>query len=151
MGNTDQNYGSNYPFNDAAHYHNYCIIQGSDFSSHNMHNLQYCRLAGLADLNQENAWVYSELTKWINWLVTEFKFDGIRIDTVIEVPTGFWKSFTQSSGVFSIGEAFDGDYGLVASFVGYIDNQITFLDHQIVSSITLNSLFLRTYSSIKRT
>jgi alpha-amylase len=74
-----------------------------------MHNLQFCRLAGLADLNTESAYVQQEMNKWINWLVKEYQFDGIRIDTIVEVPTFFWKSFTQASGVFSIGEAFDGD------------------------------------------
>lgn len=42
----------------------------------------------------------------------------MRIDTVIEVPIPFWYTFTQSAGIFSIGEAFDGDYSLVSSFVG---------------------------------
>lgn len=51
-----------------------------------MHNLQFCRLAGLADLNSENSYVHDELYKWINWLVHEYRFDGIRIDTIIQVP-----------------------------------------------------------------
>jgi alpha-amylase len=45
-------------------------------------------------LNSENSFVISEMAKWIKFLVTEYGFDGIRVDTVIEVPTPFWKTFT---------------------------------------------------------
>lgn len=79
-----------------------------------MKNLQNCRLAGLADLNSENPYVQQEMYKWINWLVNEYKFDGIRIDTIIEVPKFFWQAFTQAAGVYSVGEAFDGDQGFIA-------------------------------------
>ena len=60
-------------------------------------------------MNQDNEWVANELIKWIKWLITDFKFDGIRIDTVMMVKTGFWKRFTEASGVYSVGEVFDGD------------------------------------------
>jgi alpha-amylase len=38
------------PFNDAAHYHNYCIISSSDFQN-NQDRVENCWLAGLPDLN----------------------------------------------------------------------------------------------------
>lgn len=82
-----------------------------------MHNIQYCRLSGLADLNTENSYVQQELYKWINWLVKEYQFDGIRIDTLPHVPSSIWKEFTKQAGVYSVGEAFDGDYAYVGQFV----------------------------------
>lgn len=85
MGNTNQDYSQNKPFSDPSHYHDYCEISGNDFSSHNLYNIERCRLAGLADLNQDNTYVADELIKWIQWLVSEFQFDGIRIDTVMMV------------------------------------------------------------------
>ena len=47
--------------------------------------------------------------KWIKWIVNEYQFDGIRIDTIIQAPLFFWKEFTKASGVFTMGEAFDGN------------------------------------------
>ena len=35
MGNTDENYGGNNPFNQREHYHDYCIISDQDFANHN--------------------------------------------------------------------------------------------------------------------
>src|SRR5947207_1735889 len=76
------------------------------------------------DLDTENPKVVSELNKWISWLVKEFNFDGIRIDTVRHVRRDFWDAFTKSSGVFSIGEILDGNPGYVASYQGHIDSTI---------------------------
>lgn len=39
MGNLDQNYGQNVPFNSADHYHSYCIISDQDFQTHNQNNI----------------------------------------------------------------------------------------------------------------
>ncbi len=69
----------------------------------------------------------SELNKWINWLVKEFNFDGIRMDTVRHVRQGFWDAFTQSSGVFSIGEVADGNPSFVGSYQGsHMDSTLGF-------------------------
>jgi alpha-amylase len=35
MGNTNQNYSANVPFSSADHYHDYCIISGTDFQNKN--------------------------------------------------------------------------------------------------------------------
>jgi len=61
MGNTDQNYTHNSPFNSSDHYHSFCIISDSDFSSKNQQRIENCRLASLADLKQENDFVKSHL------------------------------------------------------------------------------------------
>ena len=55
-----------------------------------MDNIQNCRLARLADIKQENPWVKDTLTKWIKDSVLKYKIDGLRIDTVPEVPKWFW-------------------------------------------------------------
>lgn len=51
-------------------------------------------------------------------MVQTYGFDGIRIDTTPEVPKDFWSEYTQSSGVFSIGEVFNGDPHYVSSYQG---------------------------------
>ena len=68
----------------------------------------------------------SELYKWISWLVNEFNFDGIRIDTARHVRHDFWDGFTRSSGVFSIGEIPDGNAYFVGSYQGHMDSTLGF-------------------------
>lgn len=51
MGNTDENYSKNKPFDQSVHYHSRCDISDNDFATHNLNNIERCRLAGLADLN----------------------------------------------------------------------------------------------------
>ena len=76
--------------------------------------------------------------KWIHFLINEYQFDGIRIDTIIEVPTWFWKTFTATAGVYSIGEAFDGDYKFVAQFVGSVDAVLNYPQFFTVRDIFLH-------------
>jgi alpha-amylase len=94
MGPTDQNYNGIKPFDKAEHYHDYCIISSEDFNTHNQRNIENCRLAGLADLKQESPYVETTLLNWISNLVKKYNIDGLRIDTVPEVPKWFWSKFT---------------------------------------------------------
>ncbi|CAD8089379.1 unnamed protein product [Paramecium sonneborni] len=121
MGNTNLDFSQNYPFNQSSHYHDWCDITDNDFNSHNLYNIERCRLAGLADLNQDNQFVTEQLTQWIRWLVQEFKFDGIRIDTLMMVKTDFWYKFSSAAGVYTVGEVFDGDMNFLRQFVGPVD------------------------------
>ena len=102
------------PFNSPEHYHDPCTI--TDWTNYEM--VEYCRLADLPDLNHENDYVADELLRWIKYMVTTYDIDGIRVDTVPEVPKWFWKKFNEASGVFQIGEVFNGNVDYVASYQG---------------------------------
>lgn len=39
MGNTNQVYGANNPFNSSDHYHDYCIISDQDFATKNQNRI----------------------------------------------------------------------------------------------------------------
>jgi alpha-amylase len=65
--------------------------------------------SSLADLNTEHPFVIQELSRWVRWIVDEFEFDAIRIDTVKHVRKEFWNEFAKASGVFSIGEVLHGE------------------------------------------
>ena len=84
------------PFNESVHYHPYCIINNWN----DQHEVEVCRLAGLPDLDQDNAFVRSTLLEWINGIVKKFNFDGIRVDTVPEVRKDFWKEYAAAAGVY---------------------------------------------------
>ena len=40
-------------------------------------------------------------------LIVEYDIDGLRIDTVPEVPKWFWKELTTSVDIFGIGDCFN--------------------------------------------
>ena len=106
------------PFNLAEHYHDYCDI--NDWN--NQWQIENCRLSGLPDLKQENDWVTQQLLNWISDLISKYNIDGIRIDTIMEVPKWFWDKFRESAGVFQIGEAFNGDINYVADYQNHLDS-----------------------------
>jgi alpha-amylase len=115
MGPVGTDYSSLYPFNDPSHYHDYCIINPDDFQN-NQQRVENCRLAGLPDLKQENPYVQQQLYQWIQYMVQTYGFDGLRVDTTPEVPKDFWTGFSQSAGVYTVGEVFDGRYNYVAGY-----------------------------------
>ncbi|RIA88257.1 Glycoside Hydrolase Family 13 protein [Glomus cerebriforme] len=121
---TDEYVKAYNPFNTIDDYHFYCPITNYNDQG----NVEYCSLGApdvpLPDLDTEHPAVVTELNKWINWLVKEFNFDAIRIDTVRHVRHDFWDAFAKSSGVFSIGEIPSGDSGFVASYQGHIDSTL---------------------------
>lgn len=88
--------------------------------------MEVCRLANLPDLDQSNQFVRSTLKKWIYNTIQTYNLDGIRIDTVPEVPKGFWSEYTQSAGVYSVGEVFNGDPNYVAGYQGPLDGLLNY-------------------------
>ena len=111
-------FGQINPFNSADHYHDWCDI--NDWN--NQWEVENCRLCGLPDLKQENDWVTQKLCDWISDLVQKYNLDGIRIDTIMEVPKWFWDKFRASAGVFQIGEAFNGNPSYVADYQNHLDS-----------------------------
>ena len=118
VGPVGTDYSQVYPFNSADHYHDYCDI--TDWT--NQWQIENCRLSGLPDLKQENDWVTQTLLVWISNLISTYNIDGIRIDTIMEVPQWFWDKFRSSAGVFQIGEAFNGDISYVADYQNHLDS-----------------------------
>ena len=100
------------PYNQSTYYHSNCQI--TDWN--NQSQVENCRLADLPDLDQSNSYVRSELKSWVKNLVSTYGFDGIRIDTIPEVPKDFWSEFGAASGVFQMGENFNGDPAYVGPY-----------------------------------
>ncbi len=104
-----------------------------------------CRLANLPDLDQSNSYVRETLKTWIKNTVLTYGFDGIRIDTTPEVPKDFWSEYTQSAGVFSIGEVDNGNPSYNAGYQGpedatlnypmYYQLRAAFQEHQSMKNI----------------
>ena len=120
MGPVGENYSGINPFNQAEHYHDYCVISGDDFA-HNQDRVENCRLADLPDLKQENEYVKDTLKSWIHDLVQKYNIDGLRIDTIPEVPKWFWDEFQSAAGVYAVGEVFDGRLDYVSDYQNHLD------------------------------
>jgi len=77
-------------------------------------------------LKQENEFVKNTLLSWIKDLVQKYNIDGIRIDTIPEVPKWFWKLFSEAAGVYQVGECFDGRVNYVADYQNYLDGLLNY-------------------------
>ena len=110
------------PFDRTEHYHRSCRI---DYN--NQTSIEYCRLADLPDLDDDgNSWVRSTLMAWVRDIVANFHFDGIRIDTVKHMNHGFWKDFTASAAVYSVGECLNDDIGYVFGYLDGMDGMLNY-------------------------
>jgi alpha-amylase len=105
------------PLNQDSSYHTACTIDYSDQSS-----IETCRIAdNLPDVNTESSDIRTFFQTWISWLVKEYDFDGLRIDTVKHVEKEFWPDFSSAAGVYTIGEVWDGDPNYLAGYASVMD------------------------------
>lgn len=74
----------------------------------------------LPDLRTEDSRVQDIWNAWISKLVSDYSIDGLRIDSVMEVNTGFWASFMSAAGVYALGEVYEPDSDFIASYQNYI-------------------------------
>jgi alpha-amylase len=86
------------PLNQQSSYHSKCDINYDDQSS-----VEGCSIAGLPDVNTQSPAIRTLYQKWIKYLVNEYSFDGVRIDTVKHVEKDFWPGFSAAAGVYTIG------------------------------------------------
>lgn len=109
------------PLNQDSSYHTDCDINYSDQNS-----VENCRIADLPDLYTQKSEIRTLYQTWINWLVNEYSFDGVRIDTVKHVEKDYWPGFTSASGVYCIGEVFDGDPNYVAPYASVMPGLLNY-------------------------
>jgi len=117
VGNLDD-----YPQFSGNDIHSSCEINYNDQGS-----IEKCWLAGLPDLKSESQYVQSVFQKWVQSLVSDYGFDGIRIDTIPYVPKSFWSQLNaQIPDTFTIGEILIGGVDsyddFIPSYIGSIDS-----------------------------
>ncbi|KAJ3436277.1 alpha-amylase 1-related [Anaeramoeba flamelloides] len=132
VGPSGGNPSQNNPFNQGSHYHGDCQI--NDWNNQNQ--VENCRLANLPDLAQENGFVKDTLYKWIGDIIQEYGFDGVRLDTVPEVPKWFWADYRSHAGVYTLGEVFNGNVGYVSQYQSVLDGVFSY-----PMKFTLDSVF----------
>jgi alpha-amylase len=142
VGPVEHDYSSIYPFNRPEHYHSDCDI--NDWG--NQWQVENCRLARLPDLDQGNSYVRQYLKDWIKNLVQKFNFDGIRIDTIPEVPKDFWREFGASAGVFQMGENFNGNDAYVGDYQNYVTGLFNYPMYYSIRDVWMYGRSMRTIS-----
>ncbi|KAK5631468.1 hypothetical protein RRF57_007182 [Xylaria bambusicola] len=125
------------PLNQQSSYHPAC-----DIDYNNQTSVEDCQIAGLPDVNTESPEIQSLYQDWIKYLVNEYSFDGVRIDTVKHVNKDFWPGFSSAAGVYTIGEVFDGGVDYLA---GYADLMSGLLNYAIY--YPMNRFYQQTGSS----
>lgn len=123
------NYNQLNPFNQSEYFHSCSVCPSScnieDFSDQSQ--VENCRLSGLPDLNQTRDDVSTTLCSWVkNYIVQKYKADGIRIDTVPEVPKDFWSKFQSAAGVYAVGEVDNGDPSYDGPYQQVIDGILSY-------------------------
>jgi alpha-amylase len=109
------------PLNQAGSYHSACAINYDDQNS-----IETCQIGGLPDINTQSSAVRTALNSWVTWLVSEYKFDGLRVDTVKHVEKDFWPGFASAAGVYSIGEVWSGDPDYLAGYDGLLGGLLNY-------------------------
>ena len=76
--------------------------------------------------------------------MTKFGFDGVRIDTIPEVPKDFWKEFNAASGVFQMGEAFNGNDAYVGDYQNYLTALFNYPMYYTIRDVWMYGKSMRT-------
>jgi alpha-amylase len=67
--------------------------------------------------------------------VSTYSFDGIRIDSIAEVPKDFWSEFGASAGVFQMGEAFNGNPAYVGPYQNYVTGVLNYPMYYTINDV----------------
>ena len=105
------------PFNESEHYHDNCdVVKNSS-----QEEKENCRIFGMPDLKQENKFVEQTLLNWLNDMINDYGFDGVRYADVANVPKWFWGEFSKVANVYSLGIVSSDDAEYVSDYQRYMD------------------------------
>ncbi|CAJ2512298.1 Uu.00g053130.m01.CDS01 [Anthostomella pinea] len=114
------------PLNQQSSYHSQEALCHTGINYANQTSVQVCSLSGLPDVKTEDETIRTLYQKWISWLVSEYGFDGLRIDTVREVEKDFWPPFVAAAGVYAIGEVWDGDAEYLSGYADVVPGLLNY-------------------------
>lgn len=118
-------YSKFYPFNKQSYYHDFCLIDNNNATS-----VEVCwegdNTVALPDLRTEDANVVAMWQKWVKQLVSNYTIDGLRIDSAIEVDQAFFPPFGQASGIYNMGEVYNGNEWQFCDYQNYIDGAVNY-------------------------
>ena len=121
------------------------------------------QLSGLNDFKTETPYVQTQMAAIYEYWIAQAGFDGFRIDTVLEVDTGFWQSWCPAvhnfaatnngySNFFMFGEVENGSESTVGSYTGTEGGGAFKLDSTLDYPLyfTVNSVFATASGNTKQ-
>lgn len=108
------------PFNQQSEYHTACDINYDDETS-----IEECwevtSAPSLPDLRTEDDDIRSTWNSWITPLIAKYGIDGLRMDSTKHVEKSFWPGWVDASGVYNMGEVYNGDPSVFPDWLNYIN------------------------------
>lgn len=82
----------------------------------------------LPDLRTEDDDVASVWNTWIADMISTYSIDGLRIDSLMQVNTGFWAAFQAAAGdIYSLGEVYIIDNDFVCGYQDYVPGVFNYM------------------------
>lgn len=94
-----------------------------------------------ANIDHKHPEVREDLFRWIEWLPTQMKLGGLRLDAIKHYSFRFLRDFVNHAksiapDLFLVGEYWREDSEYLAKFVEFMDHNISLFDVQLVSNFS---------------
>lgn len=113
------------PFDSESYFHDFCLIDYDNDTS-----VQVCwagdNIVSLPDLRTEDSDVLDIWIDWIQDVVADYNIDGIRLDSAMSLDFNFTPQFEAASGVYILGEVFNGNPNVVTPYQQYMSGLMNY-------------------------
>ncbi|KAI1873020.1 uncharacterized protein JN550_003273 [Neoarthrinium moseri] len=113
------------PFNSQSDFHSPCDINYNDDNSV-ITCWQVLSSPSLPDLKTEDTSIRSTWNDWITPLISKYGIDGLRMDSTKHIEKDFWPGWVSASGVYNMGEVYDGDPSKFPDWLNYISGLVNY-------------------------
>jgi len=99
-----------------------------------------------ADIDHSNTEVREDLFHWVEWLSSQLKLGGLRLDAVKHYSAKFLRDFllhidqTVDQHWFIVGEYWRDESDILARYIDYMNNRISLFDVRLLGNICRLSL-----------
>ena len=99
-----------------------------------------------ADIDHTNPEVRQDLYNWVQWLSSQLKIGGLRLDAIKHYSAEFLRNFVQhidqtvGRDWFIVGEYWRNDSDVLSSYIEYMNNRISLFDVKLVENFSRLSL-----------
>jgi alpha-amylase len=104
------------PFNQSSDFNAFCPI--ADWNNKTQDTTCWLGDEGVATprIRTSDPVIAATLDQWISDLVQTYEIDGIRIDGAKQIESGFFPNFTQSAGVYTMGEVYEDNATMMCDY-----------------------------------
>ncbi|ROV92975.1 hypothetical protein VMCG_08977 [Cytospora schulzeri] len=95
-----------------------------------------------ADIDHNNPEVRHDLFQWVEWLASQVKLGGLRLDAIKHYSASFLKDFithidrTVGSDWFIVGEYWREEQSVLSKFINFMDRRISLFDVRLVNNFS---------------